>query len=111
MGTRTISATGRSQCTWEHASTACVPKPSWRKWRESEAAQHATESESRWAVESAAVSAVASRSCGCVVGFGWMVVKFARVIHVPRAPVCPVCPVTPVCVPAPPGVFLPVEPS
>ena len=40
----------------------------------------------------------------CVVGFGWMVVRFVRVIRVPaRAPVCPVCPV---CVPAPPGVFL-----
>ena len=43
----------------------------------------------------------------CVVGFGWMVVRFVRVIRVPaRAPVCPVCPV---CVPAPPGVFLPVR--
>ena len=34
------------------------------------------------AVESGAVSAVAW-SCGCVVGFGWMVVRFVRVIRVP----------------------------
>ena len=34
------------------------------------------------AVESVAVSAVAW-SCGCVVGFGWMVVRFVRVIRVP----------------------------
>ena len=57
----TNSASGRSQCTrraWEHASTACVPEPSWRKWRESEAAQHAAESASRW-------SQKASMASGC----------------------------------------------
>ena len=44
-------------------------------------------------------------SCGCVVGFGWMVVRFVRVIRVPAcARVSLLCPV---CVPAPPGVFLP----
>ena len=79
------------------------------------------------AVESVAVSAVAW-SCGCVVWFGWMVVRFVRVIRVPacarvsRAPVCPVCvpgsrlpPVSfyryvcPGSPTAPPGVFLPVR--
>ena len=63
------------------------------------------------AVESVAVSAVAW-SCGCVVGFGWMVVRFVRVIRVPACAVRPCVPCVPCvslgwCVPAPPGVFLP----
>ena len=50
-----------------------------------------------------AVSAVAW-SCGCVVGFRWMVVRFVCVI---RVPVCPRAPCVPcVRVPAPLGVFL-----
>ena len=54
------------------------------------------------AVESAAVSAVAW-SCGCVVGFGWMVVRFVRVI---RAPACaPVSRVSRVCPGSPPYHF------
>ena len=56
------------------------------------------------AVESVAVSAVAL-SCGCVVGFGWMVVRFVRVIRVPACArvsrVSRVCR----CVPAPPVSF------
>ena len=45
-------------------------------------------------------------SCGCVVGFGWMVVRFVRVI---RLPACArVSRVSRVC-PGSPGVFLPVE--
>ena len=52
------------------------------------------------AVESVAVSAVA-RSCGCVVGFGWMVVRFVRVIRVPACArvsrVSRVCPGSPRC--------------
>ena len=58
------------------------------------------------AVESVAVSAVAW-SCGCVVGFGWVVVRFVRVIRVPAC--ARVSRVSRVCVPAPPGVFLPVS--
>ena len=57
------------------------------------------------AVESVAVSAVA-RSCGCVVGFGWMVVRFVRVIRVPACArvsrVSCVCPGSP---PLPGGVM------
>ena len=47
-------------------------------------------------------------SCGCVVGFGWMVVRFVRVIRVPacaREPCVPCMSRT--CVSRPPGVFLP----
>ena len=51
-------------------------------------------------VESVAVSAVA-RSCGCVVGFGWFVVRFVRVIRVPACArvsrVSRVCPGSPRC--------------
>ena len=56
------------------------------------------------AVESAAVSAVAW-SCGCVVGFGWMVVRFVCVIRVPAC--ARVSRVSRVC-PGSPGVFLPL---
>ena len=52
------------------------------------------------AVESVAVSAVA-RSCGCVVGFGWLVVRFVRVIRVLACArvscVSRVCPGSPRC--------------
>ena len=52
------------------------------------------------AVESVAVSAVA-RSCGCVVGSGWFVVRFVRVIRVPACArvsrVSRVCPGSPRC--------------
>ena len=52
------------------------------------------------AVESVAVSAVA-RSCGCVAGFGWFVVRFVRVIRVPACArvsrVSRVCPSSPRC--------------
>ena len=47
----------------------------------------------------------------CVFGFGWMVVRFVRVI---RLPACArVSRVSRVCpgLPAPPGVFLPVSPD
>ena len=54
------------------------------------------------AVESVAVSAVA-RSCGCVVGSGWFVVRFVRVIRVPACArvsrVSRVCPGSPRCQP------------
>ena len=52
------------------------------------------------AVESVAVSAVAW-SCGCVDGFGWMVVRFVRYIRVPACArvsrVSRVCPGSPRC--------------
>jgi hypothetical protein len=41
---------------WEHASTVCVPEPSWRKWCESDAAQHAAESASRWSQKASMAS-------------------------------------------------------
>ena len=74
------------------------------------------------AVESAAESVIA-RSCGragVLVGLElWMVVRFFSLVllcdpcarvRLACAPVCPrcVCPVSRVCVPAPPGVFLPL---
>ena len=62
-------------------------------------------------------------SCGCVVGFGWMVVRFVRVIRLPAcARVSRVIPGSPRCLftcarvsrvsrvcPGSPGVFLPVQ--
>ena len=45
-----------------------------------------------------------SRSCGCVLVCSWMIVRFVCVIRA-----CPCAPVSPLCVPAPPGVFLPVH--
>ena len=62
----------------------------------------------RGAVDSGLFLRLLSRSrfsCGCVVGFEWMVVRFVRVIRVPAcARVSRVSRVS-VCVPAPPGVF------
>ena len=56
------------------------------------------------AVESVAVSAIAW-SCGCVVGFGWMVVRFVRVLRVPACGRCVSRPLR--CLfTGPPGVFL-----
>ena len=64
------------------------------------------------AVESAAASVV-SLTCGmCVVGawWVWMVVRSSSAWSVCLcAPACPVSRVCPVCVPAPPGVFTPVN--